>query len=585
MNQIELAKSASKIQMQGWMDALAVLILGLLINVCYLGQGPLAGTEAHRTLPAHQMLTSGDWIIPRIYDHVYLAKPPLYYWVLALTEKLCGHADPFVWRLPSALCGAALAVVLYAFTRRWFDLRDGSQSGRIAGLVAGVGCCGMISLWSQNRVAEIDAINTVLCVASACCVIDYYYGPNRQRGWMLLGISLSFAGAILAKGPAGITVTFAAILAPPVLNHCPRLLARRGIWLSLLFGCAPFVFYAWLASHTLLAHHLPLDLEGIKEPGYNMRTDRLRHLGDTLLLPIYMMLFAFPLCMALPMALDPRCWRLGWDKPSQSSGMTDNHRRLIRALVGTMALACVLHMLTGMYNPRYSYVWLPLFCPLAGAVAAAWCRGVWPVSADRRVYGALTVAASIYPIVAIIFTRLSIRRGTGDTYMLLGVCVASVALTALIITLLARQKIFAAVWLFPLLPLILSLAGGIYQAAERNMRGRTSIAPALRQILSVDTKLIVGSSLENQTEALAVAGMQRVESHPADLLEHAACFAPGQWLLLSGSEYASWCKRYPNTLTDVSKLESDEDGSVKVVLARYFDNAESPTCHPSLTRP
>lgn len=570
MTSTDLAKPAARGRVPGWVDALALLALGVLINVSYLGRGPLAGTETHRTLPAHQMLTSGDWIIPRIYDHVYLTKPPLYYWVLATAEKVCGYADPLIWRLPSALCAAAMAVLLYGFTRRWFDADEsagGDGIGRIAGLVAGVGACGMIALWMQNRMAEIDALNTLLCVASACCIIDYYHGPARRRGWMLLGIIVSFAGALLAKGPAGITVTAGAIIAPPLLNHQRRLLARKGLWLSLLLGCVPFAIYAGLAWHQLQVQHLSPSWNGVKEPGENMFTGRLHHLGDTLMLPVYMTLFAFPLCLALPMAVDPRCWRL--TQPSQSGGLTDRQRQVVRALVGTLAVACGLHMLTGMYNTRYSYVWLPLFCPLAGAMAAAWRRGVWPAEADRRIYTALAVAVITYPAAAIALAALSIKLHTTDMPMLIGVCLASAALAAFIVTRLQRCKLTAAAWLLPLLVLIVSLAGGIYQVAERNARGRTSIAPRLRELLPANAKLVVGTSLENQTEALYAAGVRQVESHPADLLEHVNSFALGQWLLLSGGEYTLWRKRYPNTLTDVATLETDRDDPFKVTLARY----------------
>ena len=57
-------------------------VVFLFAFLCYLplpASAPLAATEGHRALTAHQMVESGEWVVPRMFGRIYLAKPPLHY--------------------------------------------------------------------------------------------------------------------------------------------------------------------------------------------------------------------------------------------------------------------------------------------------------------------------------------------------------------------------------------------------------------------------------------------------------------------------------------------------------------------------
>ncbi len=158
------------------LDVLLVVTIGLLVNCTGIGEGPLAGTEGHRALAAHEMVQSGQWLLPKLYDQIYLAKPPLFYWILAGLEKLTGQANVLIWRLPSAVAGAAMAGFLCLMGRLWY--------GRLGGLVSGVACCGLVTLWGQNHTAEIDAANSLAMVVSACLLIHLgFVTPRRRMAW------------------------------------------------------------------------------------------------------------------------------------------------------------------------------------------------------------------------------------------------------------------------------------------------------------------------------------------------------------------------------------------------------------------
>ena len=87
--------------------ATLTFLFGLLAFSWRIGEAPLAGTEGHRAIVAHQMVESGEWLVPKLYEVVYLRKPPLIYWLQAAAETVAGEAAEWVWR-----------------SDRWSDERD-----------------------------------------------------------------------------------------------------------------------------------------------------------------------------------------------------------------------------------------------------------------------------------------------------------------------------------------------------------------------------------------------------------------------------------------------------------------------------
>ena len=69
-----------------------------------------------------EMLQRGDWITPRLQGEPYLEKPPLLYWLTAVSYRLFGVHD-WAARLPPALAVHGSVLVLYFFGRRLFGER------------------------------------------------------------------------------------------------------------------------------------------------------------------------------------------------------------------------------------------------------------------------------------------------------------------------------------------------------------------------------------------------------------------------------------------------------------------------------
>ena len=94
-----------KAQGRQWVWAIAAL---LLFALAFQGSRALfAPDEGRYTAVALEMLSSGDWIHPRLHQEVpHYTKPPLTYWMLATALNL-GGSNEWAARAPNALLFSA----------------------------------------------------------------------------------------------------------------------------------------------------------------------------------------------------------------------------------------------------------------------------------------------------------------------------------------------------------------------------------------------------------------------------------------------------------------------------------------------
>lgn len=79
---------------------------------------------------AREMIRSGDWIIPHLNGEIFLDKPPLLFWLIAIPSSVYGSVTPFIARLPSALSAWIGVIILFFWGKRIYGK---TQSGLIAG--------------------------------------------------------------------------------------------------------------------------------------------------------------------------------------------------------------------------------------------------------------------------------------------------------------------------------------------------------------------------------------------------------------------------------------------------------------------
>lgn len=133
---------------------------------------------------AKEMLATGDWISPRIYGEFWYDKPPLFYWLEAISFSVFG-VSTWSARLPSFLLGAVTPIYLYLSTRNLL--------GEKAALRGAFICATSLEIIVLSRSAVTDTVLTLSLTVALISFLRKEYIP----AYIACGL------ALLAKGPIG----------------------------------------------------------------------------------------------------------------------------------------------------------------------------------------------------------------------------------------------------------------------------------------------------------------------------------------------------------------------------------------------
>lgn len=133
---------------------------------------------------AKEMLSTGDWLSPRIYGEFWYDKPPLFYWLESISFTLFGISTASA-RLPSILMGALLSPYLYLSMRKLV--------GEKAALYGAFISASSLEIIVLARSSVTDATLTFTLTVALISFLRKEYIP----AYIFCGLSL------LAKGPIG----------------------------------------------------------------------------------------------------------------------------------------------------------------------------------------------------------------------------------------------------------------------------------------------------------------------------------------------------------------------------------------------
>ncbi len=174
---------------------------------------------------AWEMLRSGDWLTPTLDGLPFFHKPPLFYWITALSLGLFG---PHEWaaRLASLLGAGAVALALALFVRRW----RGEPAARAALLVLATQPFFFIGAQFANLDMLVAGCIGVTILLAAHAVLAAEAGAPAPRA--RLGAYAAAALGVLAKGLIGALlpalVVLAWLAATRRLRRLPVLLSLPG---------------------------------------------------------------------------------------------------------------------------------------------------------------------------------------------------------------------------------------------------------------------------------------------------------------------------------------------------------------------
>lgn len=181
--------------------------LGLLVLAPFLGRPLISREQELRVvLTARDMARGGDWLVPRYLGEPRLNKPPLQYWLAALSFRAGGTTQsPALARLPTVLLGAALLAAMAGIGAGLLGPRRATAAALLAGTT--------VLFWRFGRLAETDM--PLACFETLAVLALFRAGRARPpaaawRWWLTAGLAAGVG--FMIKGPAAIVLPAAAWL-------------------------------------------------------------------------------------------------------------------------------------------------------------------------------------------------------------------------------------------------------------------------------------------------------------------------------------------------------------------------------------
>jgi len=177
-----------------------LLILWVFLGLLPLLVRPLWEPDEGRyaEIP-REMLATGDWLTPRLNGVLYFEKPPLQYWLSAISMKLFG-VNGAAARLPLALASALMIWAAWRLAKRL-----GAREPLWAPFMAATGLFAFL----VGQLLTLDALFSAFLVAAMAAFVEAVAQRREGQpsmGWTLLTFAL-LAGAMLTKGLAEVILT------------------------------------------------------------------------------------------------------------------------------------------------------------------------------------------------------------------------------------------------------------------------------------------------------------------------------------------------------------------------------------------
>jgi 4-amino-4-deoxy-L-arabinose transferase-like glycosyltransferase len=340
---------------------------------------------------AWNMLTAGQYSVPRLDGLPFFHKPPLFYWITALSLNVFG-ANEWAARLSSVLGATLMVTLVFAFLKAY-------ANQRVAALAAII-LLSQPLLFGASHYANLDmtvaGIITATVMAAAAAAFRLEQG-ERHQGMLGLAYALAAAG-FLAKGLIGIVLPGGIIVFWLIARRRWDIL-RRLFWLpglviflavSLPWMVAMQQRYADFFDYYIVHQHVERFLEK------NFNNAR----------PFW---FYVPVLLALTLPWSVQIWRLAnkaWWKRDEDAA--------VRSLMLTW-LVVVLVFFSVPNSKLVGYI-LPALAPLAYFLAESFARRLSGPRPDRVLKGfgwslAISLAICVAAVAAMVIKPQPSTKG------------------------------------------------------------------------------------------------------------------------------------------------------------------------------
>lgn len=175
--------------------------------------------EGRNMTAVYNMLTTGDYISPVYNCQPRFEKPPMLYWLIALSSSIFG-LNEFSARLISGIAAIGIAYVTYLIAKNFFSEETAKKSFLVFFTLP--------HLWIESRAVVPEMINTFFMILS----FFLFLREKFILGW----ISLAFA--FLSKGPVGVILVIGTYL---IFKRDLKILNLKAIMIFLILGSSWYI--------------------------------------------------------------------------------------------------------------------------------------------------------------------------------------------------------------------------------------------------------------------------------------------------------------------------------------------------------
>ena len=173
---------------------------------------------------ALEMVHSGDWLVPRLHGEPYLDKPPLLYWLTAVSFTLFGE-NQLSARLPCTLAALLTVLASFGLGRRLV----GDWAAWVGGLLLALSSGFVLA----GRFLLMDSLLTLFTTVCLLCALRAMVEPRRALQWCLAaGVSCGLG--VMTKGPVAPVLCFPPIIVLAWLTTNYALLHWRNVLAALV---------------------------------------------------------------------------------------------------------------------------------------------------------------------------------------------------------------------------------------------------------------------------------------------------------------------------------------------------------------
>jgi 4-amino-4-deoxy-L-arabinose transferase-like glycosyltransferase len=182
---------------------------------------------------AREMVQSGQWLVPHLNHEVYPDKPPLFFWLVALSSKLFGGFSTFAVTLPSALAGIGTVILIYLLAKNMFR-------SKLAGFLAGLILATSAEFLALSTAGRMDVPLTFFETISFFCFWRWHVEERRAY---LVPFYVGMALAVLTKGPVGLLPLAVVLISLAVSRQGAKV---RRMWLGPGLAGVAAIVACWL---------------------------------------------------------------------------------------------------------------------------------------------------------------------------------------------------------------------------------------------------------------------------------------------------------------------------------------------------